>query len=95
MGNVPNWVVRSVVAAPDFMLIVGFADGSCKRYDMKPVLADGGIFRRIATPGVFAAAYADGTTVSWPGNIDIAPEELYENGVPCDAALLAGAVARP
>ena len=83
MSKIPHWIVKSVAALPDFTLKVVFADGSVKRYDMKPVLADGGVFRRIADPASFAAAYADGTTVSWPGNIDIAPEELYRNGVPC------------
>lgn len=83
MNMIPNWIVRSVTAAPDFTLIVGFADGSRRRYDMKPVLAEGGIFRKISSPSVFALAYADGTTVSWPGNVDISPEELYLNSVPC------------
>ena len=82
MSIVPPWIVKSVIAAPDFTLIVGFADGSRKSYDMKPVLAEGGVFNKISSPTSFARAYADGTTVSWPGNVDISPEELYRNGIP-------------
>ncbi len=80
--KVPHWIVRSVAVEPDFFLRIRFADGAEKRYDMKPVIAEGGIFRKIASVQKFASAYADGTTVSWPGDVDIAPEELYENGVP-------------
>lgn len=81
MNNIPNWIVHQVSAEPDFMLKIKFADGTLKRYDMKPVIADGGVFSKISSVGAFEQAYADGTTVSWPGNVDIAPEELYENGV--------------
>lgn len=83
MDNIklPPWIVVSVKAEPDFMLDIRFADGSRRRYDMKPVIAEGGVFSKIATPQFFATAYADGTTVSWCGNVDIAPEELYWNGI--------------
>ena len=79
--KIPHWVVVSVNAEPDFILKIRFADGKEKRYDMKPVIAEGGIFSRIAAPQAFATAYADGTSVSWCGDVDIAPEELYDNGI--------------
>lgn len=82
--TIPKWVVRQVTPEPDFMLRIVFASNEIKRYDMKPVIADGGIFEKIASPSCFAAAYSDGTTVSWPGGVDIAPEELYANGVLCN-----------
>lgn len=82
MDNIklPPWIVVSVKAESDFMLDIRFADGVRKRYDMKPVIAEGGVFNKIAEPQIFATVYADGTTVSWRGNVDIAPEELYWNG---------------
>ena len=80
--KLPHWIVSAVKAEPNFVLNIRFADGTEKRYDMKPIIAEGGIFSKIATPQAFATAYADGTTVSWKSNVDIAPEELYENGVP-------------
>jgi hypothetical protein len=80
--KIPKWIVRSVEVESDFILRLRFADGSEKRYDMKPVIAEGGVFARIATPDAFSAAYADGTSVCWSDEVDIAPEELYENGVP-------------
>ena len=81
MNNIPVWIVKDVVPEDDFILKITFADGKIKRYDMKCIIAKGGIFKKIANPILFAQAYADGTTVSWADDIDISPEELYENGV--------------
>ena len=74
------WIVKNVVAEDDFILKITFADGKVKRYDMKSIIAKGGVFKKLSNPVFFAKAYADGTTVSWSDEIDISPEELYENG---------------
>ena len=80
-NKVPKWIVTSVKVESDFWLLISFADGSLRRYDMKPVIAEGGVFKKIAQESIFSKAYADGTTVSWPGDVDISPEELYYNGI--------------
>ena len=41
-----------------------------------------GLFRQLEDPNVFDAARIEYGTVTWPGGIDIAPEELYENCIP-------------
>jgi len=38
------------------------------------------VFRRLQNPGFFALARVDYGTVTWPGEIDIAPETLYMGG---------------
>ena len=36
------------------------------------------VFRRLENPAFFGLAQVDYGTVTWPGEIDIAPETLYE-----------------
>lgn len=60
MNKMPGWIVVSVKVEPDFWLLIRFFDGTVKRYDMKPVIAGGGIFKQIANESAFSQAYADG-----------------------------------
>ncbi len=58
-----------------------FNSGERRRFDMRPYLRYP-VFRRLENPGYFALARVDYGTVTWPGDIDIAPETLYERSVP-------------
>ena len=40
------------------------------------------VFRRLEHPGYFSLARVDYGTVTWPGDIDIAPETLYDGSIP-------------
>lgn len=51
-----------------------------KRADLRPYLHYP-VFRRLENPGFFFLARVDYGTVTWPGDIDIAPETLYEQSV--------------
>jgi len=74
--------VVSVKPLEDYMLQVTFSDNAVKIYDIKPLL-DKGIFKRLKNPLLFKKAYVDYGTVVWEnGEIDIAPETLYEES--CD-----------
>ena len=73
--------VNSVVAAPDFGLLLTFTSGERRRFDMRPYLHYP-VFRRLKNPGFFSLARVDYGTVTWPGDIDIAPETLYERSIP-------------
>jgi len=73
--------VNSVEAIPDFGLLLTFTNGQRKRFDMRPYLHYP-VFRRLENPAYFALARIDYGTVTWPGNIDIAPETLYERSMP-------------
>lgn len=73
--------VTAVEACPEFLLDLEFENGERRRFDMSPYLHYP-IFRRLQNPGFFSLARAEHGTVVWPGDIDIAPETLYELSVP-------------
>ena len=73
--------VIGVVPAENYQLVVAFSTGERRRFDMRPYLAYP-VFRRLENPGFFSLARVDYGTVTWPGEIDIAPETLYEKSEP-------------
>lgn len=75
------WHVVSVRALDGYRLDLVFADGTRGVYDMSPYLGEG-VYARLQNAGLFRCAHVEYDTVVWPGNIDIAPETLYEGCVP-------------
>jgi hypothetical protein len=73
--------VVKVEAQPDHTLLLEFENGERRRFDMK-VLLDRRPYDRLKNAGLFAMARVDYGTVVWPGNIDIAPETLYDRSSP-------------
>lgn len=55
-----------------------FEDGKRGVYDVSPLLGKG-VFRVLSNPLTFNAVHVSYGTATWPGEIDIAPEELCEN----------------
>jgi hypothetical protein len=41
-----------------------------------------GVFRQLKDKNIFSRAFIEGGTVMWPGEIDIAPETLYDRSIP-------------
>jgi hypothetical protein len=72
--------VTSVETLSDHGLLLTFSDGQRRRFDMRPYLGYP-VFRRLENPAFFALARVDYGTVTWPGDIDIAPETLYGRSV--------------
>ena len=73
--------VTSVCVRPEFQLDLVFENGEQRRFDMRPLLLMQP-WSRIATPDLFERVHIDYGTVVWPGEIDIAPETLYDDSIP-------------
>lgn len=73
--------VSSVVTEPEFHLALTFSNRERRYFDMRPYLHLP-VYRCLENPGFFALARVDYGTVVWPGEIDIAPETLYDRSVP-------------
>ena len=69
--------VKSVLAQPDYQLLLIFSNGEQRQFDMRPYLHYP-VFQRLENQGFFSLAQVNYGTVVWPGEIDIAPEALYD-----------------
>lgn len=78
--------VVKVQAKPDFTLDLEFENGERKIFDMKPYL-NKKPFYRLKEYQLFACATVGYGTVVWPGNIDIAPETLYDRSYALEETL--------
>jgi hypothetical protein len=69
--------VTQVSAREDYTLELKFNTGETRLFDVRPYL-EKGVFTRLKDPTMFKQAYVAFDTVCWPGNLDIAPETLYD-----------------
>ena len=77
--------VCGVRPLPDHRLWVRFNDGAAKVFDFKPLL-DTPAFAPLRDPALFSQVYIDYGIPVWnDGEIDIAPEKLYADGVAADS----------
>lgn len=74
------WRVVEVRTLPDYRLLVKFVDGTTGEVDLsRIVLGDkAGIFAALRDPTRFAEAYVEYGAVMWPGEIDLAPDAMYD-----------------
>ena len=73
-------VVR-VEAKSDYTLLLEFENGEKRVFDMAPLM-NKKPFAHLKGSPLFTKASVDYGTVVWPGNIDIAPETLYDRSLP-------------
>ena len=66
---------------PDFHLDLEFQNGELRRFDMRPLLTMKP-WNRIASQPLFEQVRVDYGTVVWSGEIDVAPETLYDDSTP-------------
>ena len=65
----------------DYRIHLEFENHERRIFDVSPYL-ELGVFRQLKEPNIVCRAFIDGGTVAWPGEIDIAPETLYDRSVP-------------
>ena len=73
--------ICQISTLPDYMMKLQFNNGETRLFNMKPYLGYP-VFRRLENPAFFSLARIDYGTVTWPGDIDIAPETLYDESIP-------------
>ena len=74
--------VTAVRALPDYMLWFKFTNGEVKKFDFRPHL-DKPVYLPLKDEEVFRSVYVDSGIPMWcEGDIDIAPERLYQDGIP-------------
>jgi hypothetical protein len=82
------WRVTSVQALPDYRLNVRFVDGTQGFVDLSRLVhaSDAGVFAALAAPMLFKQVFVEHGAVTWPGEIDLAPDAMYaqiqNSGIP-------------
>ena len=73
------WRVVAVEALPEFRLRVRFVDGTKGTVDLAALIhsPNAGVFAALADPSIFAQAHVTYGAVTWPGEIDLAPDAMY------------------
>ena len=72
--------VISVKPLPDYRLLIAYATGEQRIFDVKPYII-GEWFGALKDEAVFRTVKPCGTTVEWADGQDIAPHELYDLSV--------------
>lgn len=83
----------AVTVTDDYRLVVRFANGETRFFDVRPYL-DLPVFRPLRDPKAFAAARVRSGTVVWDTGQDICPDTLYEDSLPAPRARRRAAAAR-
>jgi hypothetical protein len=77
----PRMPWRVVEARPldGFRLHVQFVDGLEGEVDMSALVRSpaAGVFAQLADPSLFAQVFVEHGAVTWPGEIDLAPDAMY------------------
>ena len=81
-GIIPSasWRVCTVEVLPAYRLRVRFNDGTEGTVDMSRIIFDpgAGVFASLRDPAVFSQAFVELGAVTWPGEIDLAPDAMHK-----------------
>jgi hypothetical protein len=75
--------VIAVKTLPDYILLVQFATGEWRRFDMRGLLQYPA-FAPLQDPALFQRAHVQHGTVAWTEEIDLSPDTLYLRGQPVE-----------
>jgi hypothetical protein len=71
------WDVEDVETVSDFSLMVRFRDGLTGKIQCLPSFFRG-VFTSINTPELFAQARVQDGVLTWPNELDLAPDAMYQ-----------------
>ena len=74
------WRIISVRPTKDYRLHVEFVDGTVGEVWMDEMIHSptAGVFAQLVDPFIFSSVYLEHGAVTWPGEIDLAPDAMYE-----------------
>jgi hypothetical protein len=72
--------VIQVLPKDNYKLELWFDTGEHRLFDMSPYL-NKGVFVKLMDRNLFDQAYVGLGTVCWPGDLDVAPETLYDRSI--------------
>jgi Protein of unknown function (DUF2442) len=72
-----EWDVVDVKTIAPLALRVQFADGTVGKVQFEPSHLTG-VFATLRDPMVFQQAYVSNGAVVWPGDLDLAPDAMYQ-----------------
>ncbi|MCL2661376.1 MAG: DUF2442 domain-containing protein, partial [Acidobacteriaceae bacterium] len=72
--------VRDVIPLPGYRLAVRFFDGTAGTVNLSALVTapDAGVFAALRAPELFEKVYIQYGAVTWPGEIDLAPDAMYD-----------------
>ncbi len=85
MRLIMDCLVKKVKPAGELKLLVEFKNGTTKQYDVEPVLKRHEVFKKLVNNDkLFNRVHVcyGGWGISWNKDIDLACEELWQNGIP-------------
>lgn len=74
------WRVAKVTSVDHFCLQVRFLDGVTGKINLSNLIfsKNAGVFAVLKNPELFNQVYLELGVVTWPGEIDLAPDTMYE-----------------
>ena len=80
VGGGAPWRAVDVQSLPGYRLLVRFADGTSGEVDVSRLIFGPmpGVFEILRDPVLFAQAGIDHGAVTWPGELDLAPDAMYD-----------------
>jgi hypothetical protein len=80
LSNRVPWVVTHVRVLSEYRFVVTFDDGTTGEVDMSRLIfaENAGVFEALRDEVVFARVGVKDGVVSWPGDLDLAPDAMYD-----------------
>ena len=80
IGAFSPWRVTKATPRPGFRLYVEFVDGTAGEVEMERLIAaqEAGVFASLRDPETFERVRVANGAVTWPGEIDLAPDAMYD-----------------